>query len=104
MDHSNKTTRQLVEYLANKVEVMDERQEKLKERADATFNKLFVQNGHNNGQDCLAVQIQKNTGFRHRIESSKKEERRSKWGRRGFYLSLVGIALTNVFILIKLFI
>jgi len=68
------------------------------------FNRLFVQNGSNSGKDCLAVQIQKNSKAREDLEAEADNERRNKWRRRGFYLTLIGLVLSNFFIIIKLFI
>jgi len=67
------------------------------------FNRLFVQNGGNAGNDCLAVQIQKNTEYREDNEDENKSERRNKWRRRAFFLSVIGLIITNTFILIKMF-
>lgn len=68
------------------------------------YNRLFVQNGINGGKDCLAVQIQKNTEYRLEIEESEQDERRNKWRRRSFYLSVATILISNIILLVKTFI
>jgi hypothetical protein len=72
-------------------------------RQDDMFNKLFVQNGNNDGRDCMVVQVQKNTKARERTELNKSSERRNKWRRRGFYATLAGIFLSNIWMVLNKF-
>ena len=74
---------------------------KMAMQIDDMFGRLFVQNGHNNGKDCLSVQIQKNTEYRENLQDDAKTERRNKWARRGFYFTLVAFVITNIIVIIE---
>ena len=67
------------------------------------YHRLFVQNGSNQGVDCLAVQIQKNTKARRQVESLATDERRSRWRRMSFYAAMIGIFLTSLFNILREF-
>ena len=74
------------------------------EKQEDIFNRLFVQNGGNHGEDCLVVQVQKNTKAREQMEENQSSERRNKWRRRGFWATLGGILLTNLWMILNNFI
>lgn len=80
---------------------MKETIEKMHKQQTEMFNRLFVQNGTNNKVDCLSVQVQKNTSSREKRENESGDERRNKWRRYSFYLTLAGILATNIIMLIK---
>lgn len=78
--------------------------EDIAKKQNEIFDRLFVQNGGNKGEDCLAVQVQKNTTARKRVETMKDDERRNKWRRRSFYAAIIGIFVTNVFMILHEFV
>lgn len=96
--------KETIKLIADKQTDMDNRQIAIAGQIQETFDRLFVQNGGNQGKDCLAVQVQKNSNWREEKENEESEERRNKWRRLAFYATLAGILLSNLWMIVQLFI
>lgn len=76
---------------------------RIEETVNTIFKRLFVEDPENSDKCPLVIEVRKNTNFRRQREEDDKTERRSKWRRRSFYLTLIGLVLTNLIILFKIF-
>jgi len=86
------------------IEALQEKIDELKKVVDQIYKRLFVEDPENSDKCSLVMEVRKNTNFRNEYQEEKKFERRNKFRRWSFNLSIISLILMNVFWLVDKFI